>query len=103
MDAAQWTAAQQDLFKSTPVWVNTAFGAAVVFGVFGSIALMMQRTLAVPLLLVSLTAVLAQCSWMYFLSDAVKLMGVGLSPFTISISIALAALAIHGQKKQWLT
>ena len=103
MDAANWTAAQQELFKTTPVWVNAAFGIAVVFGVCGSIALIMRRKPAVPLLAVSLLAVLAQCTWMYFLSDAIKLMGVGLSPFTISISIALAAFAIHCQKKHWLT
>ena len=102
MDAARWNAEQQELFKSTPTWVNAAFGMGVICGVLGSISLILRNKFAVVLLAFSMMGVLAQCTWIYFLSDTIKLLGVGVTPFTITISIALVALAMHGFKKRWI-
>lgn len=102
MDAAGWNAEQQELFKSTPVWVNAAFAVGVICGVLGSIALMLRKQVAVLLLNFSMVGVLAQCTWVYFLSDSLKLMGVGVTPFTITISVGLVALAMHSLKKRWI-
>ncbi len=102
MDAAGMTAEQQELMNSTPQWVNAAFAVGVVCGVLGCIGLILRKKVAFLLLAFSLVGVLAQCTWIYFLSDAVKVMGVGLSPVTIIVSIALTVLGFQGTQKGWL-
>jgi hypothetical protein len=93
---------QVELTLSTPTWVNIAFGVAVIFGVLGCIALLMKKKVAVPLLVVSLLGVIAQNTYMYFLSDTVEIMGVGASPLVIAGAIALVPFAIFCASKDWL-
>jgi len=102
MDAAGLTAEQQDLMNSTPKWVTAAFAVGVICGVLGSIGLIMRKRAAFLLLTFSMVGVLAQHTWIYFLSDSVKLMGVGLSPVVIIGSIALTVLGFRGTQKGWL-
>ncbi|WP_407352839.1 hypothetical protein [Luteimonas sp. R10] len=45
-----------------PAWVDLAFGAAVVTGLSGAIALLLRRRWAVPMLLVSLGAAAVQAA-----------------------------------------
>lgn len=94
--------AQIELTLSTPTWVNVAFGVAVIFGVLGCIALVMKKKAAVPLLIISLLGVAAQNTYMYLLSDAVQVMGVGASPLVIVAAIALVPFAVFGANKGWL-
>ncbi|MEZ6094945.1 MAG: hypothetical protein R3C03_12065 [Pirellulaceae bacterium] len=54
-----------------------------MFGVLGSIAMIAKRKIAIPLLAISLFGVLAQNTYMYFLSNVVEIMGVGASPVVI--------------------
>ena len=103
MEAAEYTTEQIEFFKTTPKWVNVAFAVGVVFGVAGSVMLVMRKKPAYLLLAFSMCGVLAQCTWIFFLSDAAKIMGVGLSPITIIVSIALTALSVTGVRKHWLT
>lgn len=93
---------QVELILSTPTWVNVAFGIAVVFGVWGCVALLEKKRLAVPLLIVSLLGVIAQNTYMYLLSDAVEIMGLGASPLVIAGAIALVPFAILSANKGWL-
>lgn len=93
---------QIDLTLATPAWVNVAFGFAVVFGVAGCLALLLKSRLAVPLLLVSLAGVLVQNTYMYFLSDTIRVMGPGASPFVILGAIALIPYATYGSRNGWL-
>lgn len=93
---------QIDLILSTPTWVNIAFGGAVIFGVLGCVALLLKMKWAIPLLVLSLLAVIAQNTYMYFLSDTIKHMGVGASPFVIAGAIALIPYAIFCASKGWL-
>jgi len=92
---------QIDLTLATPTWVNIAFGIAVVLGVLGCVALLMKSQLAIPFLVVSLLGVLAQNTYMYFLSDTVKVMGVGASPFVIIGAIALIPYAMYCANSGW--
>ena len=87
---------------STPRWVNFAFGTAVIFGVLGCVALLLHMTAAIPLLTVSLAGVFAQNIYMYFLSDTVKVMGVGASPFVIVAATAIVPYAIICANNGWL-
>lgn len=93
---------QIGLTLSTPTWVNIAFGIAVIFGVLGCVALLLKMKLAIPLLIISLLAVLAQNTYMYLLSDTIKHMGVGASPFVIAGAIALIPYALFCASKGWI-
>ena len=92
---------QIELTLSTPTWVNIAFGVAVVFGTLGCVLLVMKSRLAVPALVVSLLGVLAQNTYMYLLSDTVKVMGVGASPMVIAGAIILVPYALYCAKCEW--
>lgn len=92
---------QIELTLATPTWVNIAFGVAVIFGVLGCVALLFKMPLAVPLLCLSLGGVVAQNMYMYFLSDTVKIMGVGASPFVITGAVALIPYALYCANCGW--
>ena len=94
--------AQAKLTLSTPTWVNTAFGVAVVFGVMGSVALVARKKPAIPLLSISLLGVLVQNTYNYLLSNTVEIMGVGASPMVIVGAIAAIPFALFSVKKGWL-
>ena len=97
--------AQAELMKSTPSWVNVAFGVAVVGGVLGCIALLMRKKLAFPVFVLSLLGVLGQQTYMFFLSDTMKIMEMG-PAFPIMI-LAVAILLVLFSKfaigKHWLS
>ena len=93
---------QVELTLATPAWVNVAFATAVIFGVLGCLALLIKSKRAVPMLIISLVGVLAQNTYMYFLSDTVQVMGVGASPMVIVGAIALIPFALYGAKQGWL-
>lgn len=93
---------QAELTLSTPGWVNVAFAVAVIFGVLGSIALLMKRKIALPLFLISLVGVLAQNSYTYLLSEVIEVMGPGASPLVILGAIAIIPFTISCGKKGWL-
>ncbi len=100
--AAGLTEEAIELVNSTPTWVNVAFGFAVIFGVIGCVALLLRANWGIPALIISLMGVLAQNTYAYFLSNSIELMGVGLSPIVIPVSIATVPFAIYAAKQGWL-
>ena len=93
--------AQLQLIRDTPSWVNIAFAVATIFGVLGCIALLMRKSVATPLLILSLLGVAAQNTYVFLLSNSVEVMGIGLSPIVIPIAIALVPFAIYCSKRVW--
>jgi len=59
-DAASLPIDQRAMSNATPSWMVAAYAIAVWTGLVGAILLLMRRMLAVPVLLVSLIAVLVQ-------------------------------------------
>jgi len=59
-DPASLPIDQRAMWNATPVWMVGAYAVAVWVGLIGATLLLMRRRLAVPLLLVSLIAVLVQ-------------------------------------------
>ena len=51
---------QRAMWNATPPWIVGAYAIAVWVGLLGAVLLLMRRSLAVPLLLVSLIAVVVQ-------------------------------------------
>ena len=103
LEVAGMNEAQIQLIMETPIWVNVAFGVATIFGLLGCISLVIRKSVAIPMLIVSLLGVLAQSSYVFFLSNSVEVMGVGLSPVVIPIAIVLVPYALFCTKQPWWT
>ena len=97
--------AERALAASVPAWVTGAFALAVFSGAAGALALALRRSIARPLLVVSLVAVLAQSAWIVALSDARSvhgLAGLAMPALIVLIAVGLAWLATSGGRRGWL-
>lgn len=88
----------------TPVWVTAAFSIAVFAGALGALALLLLKRWAMPLLVLSLVAVLAWDVWVFFLAGAPA---AGNADYLVPLLVTLVAvllvwLASHGTKRGWL-
>ncbi|MBL4671182.1 MAG: hypothetical protein JKX81_02890 [Arenicella sp.] len=79
---------QQGLYLSMPSWVNMVFAAEVFGGVLGSLCLLIKKRWALILYCISIVGVLAQTCYVYFFSEAIKVMG------TAAIVMPLVAISI---------
>jgi hypothetical protein len=66
---------QQHLYRDMPNWVNVVFALEVFGGVLGCIALLMLKRWAWILFAISLLGTLAQTTNIWFLTDAISVMG----------------------------
>ena len=88
--AAAFNEAQVRFLDSIPMWATAANGIAVVLGVAGCVLLLVRRALAVPVLIVSLAAIIVQDLHTFVLNDAVALFGM----FPVYIQSAVLVIAI---------
>ncbi|MCY7397843.1 MAG: hypothetical protein LH466_03255, partial [Sphingomonas bacterium] len=65
MDHASMPLDQRAMWDATPTWMVAAYATAVWVGLVGGALLVMRRKLAVPVLLVSLIAVIVQFSGLF--------------------------------------
>ena len=77
---------QQHLYRDIPSWVNVVFACEVFGGVLGCIALLMLKRWAWILFVVSLLGTLAQTTNIWFLTDAIDVMG---TPAILMPSVAI--------------
>lgn len=103
--AANYTAEQIAFLDSTPAWVTSVFAISVTAGVLGSILLLLRKSWAVPLFVVSLAAVLIQNIHSFLLTDVVEVFGT--TPVMIQTTVILVALGLvfysrRVQAKGWL-
>jgi hypothetical protein len=102
---AAMPAAQQQVYAATPAWINIAFGVAVVFGVLGSLALLLRKRLAAPLFLVSLLAIVVQMVGAYAVTPAWQAYGaagLGMPVMLVVIAAYLYWYASKAAAKGWL-
>ena len=64
-DVATLPLDQRAMWDATPTWMTAAYAIAVWVGLAGAAMLLLRRKLAVPLLLVSLIAVIVQFSGLF--------------------------------------
>lgn len=88
---AAMPAAQQQVHAATPAWVNIAFGVAVVFGVLGSLALLLRKRLAPALYMVSLLAIVVQLVGTYAVTPAWQAYG----PAGLAMPAMLVVIALY--------
>ena len=98
--------AERALYEATPGWLNIVYGIAVIAGTLGSISLIIKKSWAIPLFLVSLVAVLLQMSYSIFLTDAYSVYGfqsLVMPILVILISAFLWYYAKQCEAKGWLS
>lgn len=80
-------AEQQQIHAAMPQWVYAFFGIAVIAGVLGSIALLLKKRSARPLLLVSLLAVVVQMASAYAVTPVWSLTGAAGAVFPLALIV----------------
>jgi len=95
------TEASMAQLAATPGWVTGAFAVAVFGGLIGSILLLMKKNLAVPILALSLLAVLVQNSYALFLSGEAAGAGAALPILVLVFAAFLVWVALKARKEGW--
>jgi hypothetical protein len=72
---ANFTPDQIDFMNSEPAWATAAYATAVNAGVIGAILLLLRKSLARPLFMLSFVAVLLQDLNAFILTDAIAVWG----------------------------
>ena len=96
---------QQQIHAAMPQWVYAFFGIAVVAGVLGALGLLLKRRWAVPLLLVSLLAVVVQMASAYATTPVWALTGATGAVFPlilIAICLLLWLFARKAAARGWI-
>ena len=91
--------------QNIPLWVNFVFAFEVFGGTFGSVGLLLRKKWALALFVISLLGVLAQTTYLYFLSNSIALMGwmvIVMPLVAIVISFGLIVHAKSSASKGWL-
>jgi hypothetical protein len=96
----------QLLYKDIPIWVNIAFGCAVIGGALGCVILAFKKALALPFLLISLVGVIVQMFHAFVLTNSYQVFGPGeaiMPMMVIIIALFLVWLTINAKVKGWIT
>ncbi len=104
-DIAKMSKAEQNLRSTTPAWAKAAFAVAVFGGLIGSLLLLIKKSLALPVLIVSFVAICAQMYNAFFIMDSVAVFGPGSMYMPIMIIVIAALLiwlAISAKSKNWI-
>ena len=102
---ARLTEDQQGLITSTPTWANAAWAIAVNAGVFGSLLLLLRKSWAVPMFILSLAAVVVQDVEAFVLRDAFRVLGVNsliIPSMVFIIAVALLLYSRAAKSSGWL-
>jgi hypothetical protein len=95
---------QRQLYENTPAWATAAFAVAVNFGALGCVLLLLRKNLAGLFLQLSLTGVLVQMFYSFFMSKSFEVFGPGglvMPVMVIVIAIYLVVLAAKAKTKRW--
>jgi hypothetical protein len=98
--------AEQELYANTPIWATIAFAVAVFSGAFGSLFLLMRKSISTLLLILSLMGVLVQNIHSFFISKSIEVYGPGgiiMPVMIILLAIYLIWLAKKAQAQGWLS
>ncbi|MBO9622626.1 MAG: hypothetical protein J7500_07930 [Sphingomonas sp.] len=103
-DATDWDRAYYD---ALPMWLNLVYGAAVLSGLLGSLALLMRSKLARPLFVVSLVAVVVQFGYVFLGTDLLDHKGAAATvPFPLFIAVVAVAqiwFASYAERRGWIS
>jgi hypothetical protein len=98
--------AERALYAGEPSWATGAYAIAVFAGLAGSILLALGKSVAVPVLVLSLAAVLVQMFYTFAMSDALAVLGASsaiLPAAIIVIGAALVWFSLYAKGRRWLS
>ncbi len=104
-DPASLPIDQRAIWAATPPWIVGAYAIAVWVGLAGAVLLLMRRKLAVPLLLVSLIAVVVQFGGVLLVPALREVTPDSAYTFPIVIFVVcygIFMLSRHAHKQGWL-
>ena len=94
--------AERAAAASIPAWLTGAFAIGTFAGLIGSLGLLLRKAWALPVLVVSLVALLVMEGWIVFLSGMLEVAGLAV-PITVSVgAVLLVWLASHARGRGWL-
>lgn len=98
---------QQELYASNPAWMKIVYGIATITGLLGAIGLIMRKSWASKLFLVSLIAVILQMGYTIFATNAREVLGNNQALMFPIIVILIAAFlwfyARKGERRGWIS
>lgn len=103
---SQLTAAQQALYAARPAWSVAGTATAVWFGAVGSLGLMLRKTWATGVLVLSLIGVVVQDLWLFGLSGSAASAGAVafvLQGLVLAVAIALVLLGRRAAANAWVS
>ena len=98
-------AAERAVYESMPTWAVSAFAIAVNAGVLASLLLLLRRSWAVPVFIVSLVAVIVQDAGTLFVAGALEGMGAASAIMPLLVLLIGAYLVVYSRsakQKGWL-
>jgi hypothetical protein len=104
-DVARMSDAEKTMYDARPAWAVGATAVGVWLGALGCLALILRKSWAVPVLLLSLAGVIVQDVWLFLLAPKTDLINgtvYGLQGLVLLISIGLASLARSAKASGWL-
>lgn len=105
MDLSDLPDAQRVFYESIPPWATAAFAIAVFAGAVGSLALLLRKRWAIPVLMVSCMGIAVQMTHSFFLSNGLDVFGTSaliLPSTTLAIGLALIGFAIWSRNRAWI-
>jgi hypothetical protein len=102
---AAMPAAERAVYESMPTWAVSAFAIAVNAGVLACLFLLLRKTWAVPLFVVSLVAVLVQDAGALFVAGGLEGMGAASAILPLLVLLIGAYLIVYSRsakQKGWL-
>ncbi len=105
MDPATLPPAERSFYEATPAWATAAFAVAVFAGVLGCIGLLLRKSWAVTVFLVSLLGIVVQIGHSLFIGNGIEVFGAAgfiLPGLTLAIGVALLWLARLAMARGWL-
>ena len=95
--------AERAAASSIPGWITGAFAIGTFAGLFASLGLVLRKSWAAPMFIVSLVALLLLEGWIVFFSGALEIFGIAVPIMVSAGAILLAWLAIHARRRGWLS
>ncbi len=97
--------AEHELYENVPAWVTGAFAIAVFGGTLGCVLLLLRKSLAIPLLIVSVLAVVVQMSHSFFMTNFIAIKGIAgliMPMMIIIIGLFLVWFARTSKSRNWI-
>ena len=103
-DLAALSEADQALYAARPTWVVARSAFAVWAGALGSLGLILRKSWATPVLMVSLAGVVVQDIGIFVMAwDAPSVVAVVLQGLVLVIAVALVVLGRKADSQGWLS